>query len=117
MGGILEHNKVDFNNYISALRQENNYDYVGDETAKAVSDLFSCEVWIHSALPKPLTYKPNNGCILREPINLAFVEPAHYKALIKQTVSSSLLANNLSHDSLLCSPSVNLPSPVLISHV
>ena len=72
---------------------------------------------MHSALPELLTYKLNNGCILREPINFAFVEPAHYKALIKQTVSSSLFANNLSYDSLLCSPLVNLPSPVLISHV
>ena len=81
-GGILNISKSVFGKYVSSLRSTGNYDYVVETTVLAVADLFRCEVYIHIACTEPLTYKSHDNIIEHSPIQLAFFEPAHYKAIV-----------------------------------
>ena len=76
------------------MRQLGNYDYVGDDTAQAASDLFNCEVHIQAALPKPIVYKPSSECTNRGPLQLVFIEPARYKAIVAISNKSPASYNN-----------------------
>ena len=71
-GGILNISKSDFGKYVSSLRSAGNYDYVGETTALAVTDLFRCEVYIYIDCAEPLIYKPHDNIVKHSPIQLAF---------------------------------------------
>ena len=93
LNGILTHSKAEYNSYISPLKQPGNYDYVRDDTVQAASNLFNSEVHINAALPKPIIYKLSSGCTNRGSLQLAFVEPAHYKAIVAIS-NTSFVSNN-----------------------
>ena len=75
--------KQNLKNYISSLRTPGRYDFVGEDTALAIAELYGRDVHIFSSLPNPLIFHPGSVNVKPGPIiTLAFYEPAHYKALL-----------------------------------
>ncbi len=70
-----------FEKYVKALREPGNYDFVGEDTAMAVANIYKCEVHIHSAYIDVQVYKPENNLQTNRIIRMAFFEPNHFQAL------------------------------------
>ncbi len=81
LNGIIFSDDVEFDEYISALRSDGNYKYVGEETAIAAAEIYKRDVYIYSALMPPQPYQPMSSPASFHPIKLAFYEPNHYMAL------------------------------------
>ena len=79
---------------MSCPQTPGNYEFVGEETALATAEMFSCEVHIYSALPKPLVYKPYSKAIVNTPLKMAFYEPAYYMALMLAHKNSKSPSSN-----------------------
>jgi OTU-like cysteine protease len=81
LNGLIQSSEREFKSYITSLRTIGKYDFVGEDTVLAVAELYDCEVHIYRSSLQPSVFRSGNGNGHREPIRLAFFEPAHYMAL------------------------------------
>lgn len=57
---------------------------VGEDAILAIAEVIHRDVCVHVAYTEPLVYRPINGHVVSEPVNVAFFEPGHYKAVFTE---------------------------------
>lgn len=102
--GLITSNESDFKHYISDLRTLGHYDFVGEDTALSVADIYNREVHVYRSSQQPSIFRPTSGQTLHDAVLLAFYEPAHFMALFKipniyscQSLNSNSPPSNIIH--------------------
>jgi hypothetical protein len=67
--------------YVQSLKTDK--EPVGEEAIIALSNMCQREVHVYTAHVEPLVYKPVSGIVKGEPVLLAFFEPGHYRAVLR----------------------------------